>query len=172
MPHSWPKSFNIGRMQISPITATSFHRLRKFTRARHMWLHLEPDWNLLWNQLYTEWPGIHTYDEINDRLFVNPGRNENILDVKSKVGRNSPEYKKSARKTDGPSSNSQTHGVQVTEIIRLLREQFVRCTLLNLKSWSSFDSKDYILRGSRIQTGNSSCGTPLQWRGIARGLLP
>ena len=92
MPHSWPKSFNIGRMQISPITATSFHRLRKFTRARHMWLHLEPDWNLLWNQLYTEWPGIHTYDEINDRLFVNPGRNENILDVKSKVGRNSPEY--------------------------------------------------------------------------------
>ena len=92
MPHSWPKSFNIGRMQISPITATSFHRLRKFTRARHMWLHLEPDWNLLWNQLYTEWPGIHTYDEINDRLFVNPGRNENVLDVKSKVGRNSPEY--------------------------------------------------------------------------------
>ena len=81
-----------GRMQISPITATSFHRLRKFTRARHMWLHLEPDWNLLWNQLYTEWPGIHTYDEINDRLFVNPGRNENILDVKSKMGRNSPEY--------------------------------------------------------------------------------
>ena len=92
MPHSWPKSFNIGRMQISPITATSFHRLRKFTRARHMWLHLEPDWNLLWNQLYTDWPGIHTYDEINDRLFVNPGRNENILDVKSKVERNSPEY--------------------------------------------------------------------------------
>ena len=33
MPHSWPKSFNIGRMQISPITATSFHKLRKFTRA-------------------------------------------------------------------------------------------------------------------------------------------
>ena len=23
-------------------------------------------------QLYTDWPGIHTYDEINDRLFVNP----------------------------------------------------------------------------------------------------
>ena len=57
-----------------------------------MWLHLEPDWNLLWNQLYTEWPGIHTYDEINDRLFVNPGRNENILDSKAKVGRHSPEY--------------------------------------------------------------------------------
>ena len=91
MPYSWLKSFNIGKMLISPITATNFHRLRKFTRARHMWLHLEPDWNLLWNQLYTEWPGIHTYDEINDRLFVNPGRNENILDVKSKVGRNSPE---------------------------------------------------------------------------------
>ena len=92
MPHSWPKSFNIGRMQISPSTATSFHKLRKFTRARHMWLHFKPDWNLLWNQLYTEWPGIHTYDEINDRLFVNPGRNENILDLKAKVGRQSPEY--------------------------------------------------------------------------------
>ena len=64
MPHSWPKSFNIGRMQISPITATSFHKLRKFTRARHIWLHLDPDWNLLWKQLCTEWPGIHTYDEI------------------------------------------------------------------------------------------------------------
>ena len=92
MPHSWPKSFNIGRMQISPINATSFHKHRKFTRARHMWLRLDPDWNLLRRQLYTDWPGIHTYDEINDRLFVNPGRNENILDSKSKVGRYSPEY--------------------------------------------------------------------------------
>ena len=92
MPHSWPKSFNIGRMQISPINATSFHKHRKFTRARHMWLRLDPDWNLVRRQLYTDWPGIHTYDEINDRLFVNPGRNENILDSKSKVGRYSPEY--------------------------------------------------------------------------------
>ena len=91
MPHSWPKSFNIGRMQISPINATSFHKHRKFTRARHMWLRLDPDWNLVRRQLYTDWPGIHTYDEINDR-FVNPGRNENILDAKSKVGRYSPEY--------------------------------------------------------------------------------
>ena len=57
-----------------------------------MWLRLGPDWNLVRRQLYTDWPGIHTYDEINDRLFVNPGRNENILDSKSKVGRYSPEY--------------------------------------------------------------------------------
>ena len=57
-----------------------------------MWLRLDPDWNLLRRQLYTGWPGIHTYDEINDRLFVNPGRNENILDAKSKMWRNLPEY--------------------------------------------------------------------------------
>ena len=30
----------------------------------------------------TEWSGIHTYDEINDRLFVNLGRNDNIQDTK------------------------------------------------------------------------------------------
>ena len=40
---------------------------------------------------YSTWTD-YTYDEINDRLFVNPGRNENILDSKSKVGRHSPEY--------------------------------------------------------------------------------
>ena len=92
MPHSWPKSFNIGRMQISPINATSFDKHRKFTRARHMWLRLGPDWKLVRRQLYTDWPGIHTYDEINDRLFVNPGRNKNILDSKSKVGRYSVKF--------------------------------------------------------------------------------
>ena len=92
MPHSWPKSFNIGRMQIVPIHAASFHKHRKFTRARHMWLRLEPNWRLLRSHMYTEWPGIHTYAEINDRLFVNPGRNDNIQDAKSKVRRYSPEY--------------------------------------------------------------------------------
>ena len=92
MPHSWPKSFNIGRMQIVPIHAASFHKHRKFTRARHMWLRLEPNWRLLRSHMYTEWPGIHTYAEINDRLFVNPGRNDNIQDTKSKVWRYSPEY--------------------------------------------------------------------------------
>ena len=92
MPHSWPKSFNIGRMQIVPIHAASFHKHRKFTRARHMWLRLEPNWRLLGSHMYTEWPGIHTYAEINDRLFVNPGRNDNIQDAKSKVRRYSPEY--------------------------------------------------------------------------------
>ena len=92
MPHSWPKSFNIGRMQIVPIHAASFHKHRKFTRARHMWLRLEPNWRLLGSHMYTEWPGIHTYAEINDRLFVNPGRNDNIQDTKSKVRRYSPEY--------------------------------------------------------------------------------
>ena len=87
MPHSWPKSFNIGRMQIAPVHAASFHKHRKFTRARHMWLRLEPNWRLLRSHRYTEWPGIHTYAEINDRLFVN-----RIQDTKSKAWRNLPEY--------------------------------------------------------------------------------
>ena len=55
--------------------------------------------------------------------------------------------KKSAEKTDGLSSVSQTLGVQVTVITRQLREQFVRCTFPSLKSWSSFDSKGYIRHG-------------------------
>ena len=47
MPHSWPKSFNIGKMQMGPVQANTFHLHRKFTRARHMWLSLKPDWHLL-----------------------------------------------------------------------------------------------------------------------------
>ena len=61
MPHSWQKSFNIGRMQMGPLRAASFHKHRKFTRARHMWLflnHLNPDWRLLSSHMYTEWPGF------------------------------------------------------------------------------------------------------------------
>ena len=81
MPHSWPKSFNIGRMQMGPLQEASFHKHRKFTRARHMWLFLNPDWRLLSSHMCTEWPGIHSYAEINDRLFVNPGRNDNIQDI-------------------------------------------------------------------------------------------
>ena len=50
-----------------------------------MWLSLKPDWRLLTSHMYTNWPGIHTYAEINDRLFVNPGRNDNIQDTPSKV---------------------------------------------------------------------------------------
>ena len=73
MPHSWPKSFNIGRMQMGPVQANTFHLHRKFTRARHMWLSLKPDWRLLAIHMYTDWPGIHSYEEINDRLFANPG---------------------------------------------------------------------------------------------------
>ena len=70
MPHAWPKSFNIGRMQMGPVQANTFHLHRKFTRARHMWLSLKPDWRLLASHMYTDWPGIHTYAEINDRLFA------------------------------------------------------------------------------------------------------
>ena len=42
--------------------------------------------------MYTKWPEIHSYAEINDRLFVNPGRNENIQDTLSKVRYFSPVY--------------------------------------------------------------------------------
>ena len=38
----------------------------------------------------TDWPGIHSYEEINDRLFINPGRNDNIHDAPSKAKWNSP----------------------------------------------------------------------------------
>ena len=47
MPHSWPKSFNIGKMQMDPVQANTFHLHCKFARARHMWLSLKPDWHLL-----------------------------------------------------------------------------------------------------------------------------
>ena len=92
MPHSWPKSFNIGRMQMGPVQANTFHLHRKFTRARHMWLSLKPDWRLLAIHMYTEWPGIHSYEEINDRLFANPGRNDNIQDTQSKARWHSPAH--------------------------------------------------------------------------------
>ena len=92
MPHSWPKSFNIGKMQMGPVQANTFHLHRKFTRARHMWLSLKPDWHLLETHMYTEWPGIHSYEEINDRLFANPGRNDNIQDTQSKAKWHSPAH--------------------------------------------------------------------------------
>ena len=92
MPHSWPKSFNIGKMQMGPVQANTFHLHRKFTRARHMWLSLKPDWHLLAAHMYTEWPGIHSYEEINDRLFANPGRNDNIQDTQSKAKWHSPAH--------------------------------------------------------------------------------
>ena len=77
---------------MGPLQATTFHKHRKFTRARHMWLSLNPDWRLLSSHMYTDWPGIHSYEEINDRLFVNPGSNDNIQDTSSKVKYYSPEY--------------------------------------------------------------------------------
>ena len=94
MPHSWPKSFNIGRMQMGPVQANTFHMHRKCTRARHMWLSLNPNWRLLSSHMYTDWPGIHSYEEINDRLFVNTGRNDNIQDTSSKARWNSPEHRR------------------------------------------------------------------------------
>ena len=90
--HSWPKSFNIGKMQMGAVQGKTFHLHRKFTRARHMWLLLRPDWRLLASHMYTEWPGIHSYEEINDRLFVHPGRNDNIQDTASKARWNSPAH--------------------------------------------------------------------------------
>ena len=68
---------------MDPVHANTFHLHRKFTRARHMWPLTEA--RLLASHMYTDWPGIHTYAEINDRLFVNPGRNDSIQDTPSKA---------------------------------------------------------------------------------------
>ena len=92
MSHSWPKSCNIGLMQADKVHAKTFHMHRKFTRARHMWLSLRPNWFLLRHHMFTEWPGIYSYEELNDRLFLNPGRNDNIHDTPSRVRWNSPEH--------------------------------------------------------------------------------
>ena len=92
MSHSWPKSCNLSLMQMGTVRAKTFHLHRKFTRARHMCLSLKPDWNLLYSHMYTDWPGIHTYEEIDDRLFVNPGRNDNIHDTPAKVRSGSPAH--------------------------------------------------------------------------------
>ena len=35
--------------------------------------------------MYTDWPDIYTYEQNYDRLFVNPGRNDNIYDTPSKA---------------------------------------------------------------------------------------
>ena len=53
---------------------------------------LQPNWRLLSSHMYTDWPGIHSYEEINDRLFVNPGRNDNIQDTSSKAKWYSPAH--------------------------------------------------------------------------------
>ena len=63
MSHSWPKSCNISQMQTGAVHAKTFHLHRKFTRARHMWLSLRPNWHLLQYHMYTDWPGIYTYEE-------------------------------------------------------------------------------------------------------------
>ena len=86
MSHSWPKSCNIGKMQAEKVHAKTFHLHRKFTRARNMWLSLRPNWYLLRYHMYTDWPGIYLYDELNDRLFVNPGRNDNIMILRQRPG--------------------------------------------------------------------------------------
>ena len=42
--------------------------------------------------MYTDWPGIYSYAELNDRLFTNPGRNDHINDTPSPGGYFSPAY--------------------------------------------------------------------------------
>ena len=46
MPHGWPKSTTIGRFQMDDLRPRTFHLYRKFTRARHLWLSLRPNWEL------------------------------------------------------------------------------------------------------------------------------
>ena len=42
--------------------------------------------------MYTDWPGIYSYAQLNDRLFTNPGRNDHINDTPSPGGYFSPAY--------------------------------------------------------------------------------
>ena len=88
MSHSWPKSGIFGKLQGEDLEARTFHLHRKFTRARHLWLSLRPDWNLMRTHMYTDWP----YAQLHDRLFANPGRNDRINDTPSQNGYHSPAY--------------------------------------------------------------------------------
>ena len=72
MSHSWPKSGMVCKLQVEDLQAKAFHLHRKFTRARHLWLSLRPDWSLMRTHMYTDWPGIYSYAQLNDRLFTNP----------------------------------------------------------------------------------------------------
>ena len=92
MSHSWPKRGTIGKFQVEELHAKTFHLHGKFTRARHMWLSLRPDWNLLRFHMYADWPGIYSYAQLNDRLFINPGHNDTINDTPSSAGYYSPAY--------------------------------------------------------------------------------
>ena len=42
--------------------------------------------------MYTDWPGIYSYEQLYDRLFANPGRNDRINDTPSRSGYYSPAY--------------------------------------------------------------------------------
>ena len=63
MSHSWPKSGIFGKLQLEDLQPRTFHLHRKFTRARHLWLSLRPDWSLMRTHMYTDWPGIYSYAE-------------------------------------------------------------------------------------------------------------
>ena len=67
MSHSWPKSGIIGKVPDDRLQALRYH-------------------------MYTDWPGIYSYDQLNDRLFINPGRNDNIDDTPSTAGYQSRAY--------------------------------------------------------------------------------
>ena len=54
MSHGWPKSTTIGRFQMDDLQSRTSHLYRKFTRARHLWLSLRPDWNLLRIHMITD----------------------------------------------------------------------------------------------------------------------
>ena len=81
MSHSWPKSCTVSKFQVDDLQARTFHLHRKFTRARHLWLSLRPNWSLMRTHMYTDWPVNYSYAQLNDRLFNNPGRNDLINDT-------------------------------------------------------------------------------------------
>ena len=81
MSHGWPKSTTVGRFQVDDLQPRTFHLYRKFTRARHLWLSLRPDWELIRTHMFTDQPGNYTYEQVLDRSFNNLGRNDLINDT-------------------------------------------------------------------------------------------
>ena len=83
-PHDVGSKFAMWHSQFDEMVSTQAEKVEESS--------LKPDWRLLASHMYTNWPGTYAYAEINDRLFVNPGRNDNIQDRPVKGKWCSPAY--------------------------------------------------------------------------------
>ena len=72
----------LASFKVGDLHPRTFHLHRKFTRARHLWLSLRPNWSLMRTHMYADWPGNCSCARLNDRLFNNSGRNDLINDTR------------------------------------------------------------------------------------------